>query len=94
MNSVRFEHPDGERSRLRAIVATIDREILHLSTPAANADGSSIYELTGSWAELITLLALGPVPEVRTCPVCGQLGMRAASRCGYCWTKLQPPLPD
>jgi len=29
----------------------------------------------------------------RVCPKCGHLGMAAATRCGYCWTKLTPLVP-
>jgi hypothetical protein len=47
--------------------------------------------LLASWAALVDLLALGPEPEVRECPACRHIGMRAASRCGYCWTELSPP---
>jgi hypothetical protein len=39
------------------------------------------------------VLALGPAPETRECPSCRAVGMRAASRCGNCWTALAP-LPD
>jgi hypothetical protein len=41
--------------------------------------------------DLVDQLALGSEPEVRECPVCKHIGMRAATLCGYCWTKLTPP---
>lgn len=50
----------------------------------------TLDKLRSSWAELLKLLALGPEPEVRECPVCKHIGMCAATRCGYCWTKLSP----
>jgi hypothetical protein len=43
------------------------------------------------WAALVAALALGPAPELRDCPSCGKAGMRAATRCGYCWLALIPP---
>jgi hypothetical protein len=49
-------------------------------------------ELRAAWGELIRTLALGPAPELRTCPTCGETGMRAASRCMRCWSSL-PLLP-
>ena len=87
MNGQQFKLPDDERARLRAIVATIDREMSRLpgSATTGATDG-----LIVSWAELVKLLALGPAPEVRECPVCKHFGMLAATRCGYCWTKLSP----
>jgi hypothetical protein len=88
MNGQQFNFSDYERARLRAIVATIDREMSRLprSATTEGTDG-----LIGSWAELVKLLALGPAPEVRECPVCHHIGMLTATLCGYCWTKLSPP---
>jgi hypothetical protein len=73
---------------LRAVVETIDSEIAGLVGPA----NTGTHRLAIAWAELVRLLSLGPAPEVRECPSCGRSGMRAATRCGYCWTAL-PPLP-
>jgi hypothetical protein len=68
-----------------AIVATIDHEMSILA-------GAVVPErLVASWATLVKLLALGPLPETRVCPVCAHVGMREAQRCGYCWTRLAPP---
>src|SRR6478672_6441345 len=87
VNGQQFKLADDERARLRAIVATIDREMSHLpgSATTGGTDG-----LIVSWAELVKLLALGPAPEVRECPVCKHIGMLTATLCGYCWTKLSP----
>ena len=74
--------PHAARAPLRALVATIDREM------------SQSSELRSSWAKLVDLLALGPAPEVRECPVCQQMGMRDATRCGHCWTVLLPVARD
>jgi len=79
---------DAARDNLRALVATVDREIAQLA-PAG--DGKpAIAELHASWGALVAMLALGPAPETRECPVCHGSGMRAASRCGHCWAKLDP----
>jgi hypothetical protein len=85
-----FQRGDADSVRLRTLIATIDRE-LSLVPRLAMGDGVRATDpLRRSWAELVDLLALGPAPEVRQCPVCNHFGMRAATRCGYCWTKLSP----
>ena len=92
MNSPRFTLPDAVRSRLRATVATIDREISRLPRQVtADDSGSPPNGLLASFTDLVEQLALGPEPDVRQCPVCQHIGMRAATLCGHCWTKLTPP---
>lgn len=87
------DRPDFERSRLRAIVATLEQEFARLPKPATAADGTTPPDtMRVSWSELVAALALGPEPEVRECPVCKHIGMRMATVCGYCWTKLTPPV--
>jgi hypothetical protein len=81
---------DAERARLRTLVATIDGELSRLPRPST----TEAHGLIVSWAELVKALALGAAPNLRDCPVCGRAGMRAATRCGYCWTRLSPlPAP-
>jgi hypothetical protein len=77
---------------LRPIVEALDREMSrHLARPdVALADTTA---LLSAWAELVEILDLGPPPELRACPHCGSVGMRAATRCGACWRKLEPPAP-
>jgi hypothetical protein len=65
---------------MRTIMAGIDRDLSAL--PAVGS-------LRASWDELVATLDLGPEPEIRRCPVCSKTGMRAASRCGFCWASLQ-----
>lgn len=74
----------SEVSRLRATLATLDREIARLPAPDRPSD------LLGSWYSLVDQLDLGPMPDLRECPACGRTVMRAARLCGYCWTKLVP----
>jgi hypothetical protein len=75
---------------LRPVVAAIDREMSRVAGGALNPTGPGVGKLLESWAELVELLALGPVPEMRECSVCKHMGMRAATRCGFCWTALSP----
>jgi hypothetical protein len=95
MNHAQRPGPDAARSRLRTTVAKMEAEIAQLLTHVGNEDASSPANgLRASFAALVAQLALGPEPEVRECPACGQIGMRAATRCGYCWTPLTPPTKD
>lgn len=89
MNGARFPQRDADTVRLRIVIAAIDRELSLLPTSDDDAV-AAIQPLRTSWAELVELLALGPAPETRQCPICGHLGMRAATRCGNCWNKLLP----
>jgi hypothetical protein len=79
-------YTDAAATKLRAIVAVIDHEIVQVPpTPSLQA----------AWAELVTVMAIGPAPQTRECPTCHNTGMRAASRCGYCWGALAPlPAPS
>lgn len=82
---------DAARGNLRTLIATIDREITQL---AVAGDGPPpTAGLRASWTELVAVLALGPAPETRQCPVCNSTGFSAASRCGNCWAKLVPVMP-
>lgn len=73
-------HPDERRSRLRAIVTEMDLAMVDAGTD----------RIRTAWKSMVTALDLGPEPAVRTCPHCGQIGMKAASRCGHCWATLVP----
>jgi hypothetical protein len=83
---------DAARSRLRETMAKMEREIARLPKQTASGDGDSTTELVAIYADLAKQLALGPEPEVRECPVCKRNCMRAATRCGYCWAILVPPV--
>lgn len=74
-------HPDGQRSKLRGIVARIERELP--DNPVLQA----------AWRELGDALALGPEPATRVCPTCLAVVMREATRCGHCWLKLVKSTP-
>ncbi len=83
--------PDPARSRLRTTVARIAHAVAALppsASPTAATDPPD--ELRAAWSELVRQLDLGPEPVLRACPRCHQLGMHAASRCGYCWAPLAP----
>lgn len=91
MSSPGLSVADAARSRLRTTVATLEREISHVPRQATGDSKGPPSGLLASFTDLVDQLALGPEPEVRECPVCKNIGMRAATVCGYCWTKLTPP---
>jgi hypothetical protein len=85
----RFFGPDLERSRLRAIVEALGVEVRRLE--AMTSGGGAPATLTLRFGDLEKVLALGAEPDVRTCPVCGTVGMKRATVCGNCWSPLTPP---
>ena len=70
------------RDTLRGAVARVGEQL---------AMGNPSPGLLAAWTALVDALALGSAPELRECPSCGNTGMRAATRCGYCWVALIPP---
>jgi hypothetical protein len=79
-----ISYGDNSVATLRTLVATIEREL---------ASAAPAVELRDAWSSLVDTLALGPPPELRTCPTCQHVGMRAATRCMHCWSQL-PLLPS
>ena len=60
--------------------------------PNGNDDGSTeTHDAHAAWKELVALLALGPEPEMRQCPVCKHSIRRVATRCRSCWSRVTPP---
>ena len=78
-----MSYGDESVATLRTLVATIERALVN------TAPGD---ELRAAWTKMVELLALGAAPELRECPVCHAVGMRAATRCMNCWSSL-PLLP-
>jgi hypothetical protein len=76
---------------VRAAVEAVEREFGQLAKRASVDDQASLSGLRAAWSNLVGVLALGPRPELRECPQCGSVCMRAATRCGNCWRKLAPP---
>ena len=80
-----ISYGDKSVATLRSLVAAIEQQFAEVAPPEP---------LRAAWAEMVRVLALGPVPELRTCPTCGETGMRAATRCMRCWSPLVPPRPN
>ena len=83
-----FHVPDSDHPSLRATAARIDSEIDRLRRAHEGDVPNPVNALVAYWADFINQLALRLVPEVRTCPTCGRVCMRNATRCGYCWAAL------
>ena len=64
--------PDG----LRAAVASVDQEMEKLAIVSANTGDAGTLPLLTAWRELVKKLDMGPPPQLRSCPICGQTGMR------------------
>jgi hypothetical protein len=89
-----LDFSDGVRDALRAIVATIDREMSHLSRPAESEGNRTTDELRSSWAELVELLALGPALKsvnARSASTWGCVRLRAVATAGRSCHRLLPP---
>lgn len=78
-----ISYGDKSVATLRCLVTAIERQFALVPPPE---------KVRAAWAELVDVLALGPPPDLRTCPTCCEIGMRAATRCIRCWSSL-PPLP-
>ena len=86
-----LDHDSTRKTRLRTLVGMVEGQMARSSAQASTPqERVALAELRDPWIELVQLLALGPEPEVRECPVCHHAGMRAARICGHCWTKLDP----
>jgi hypothetical protein len=73
-------------------VALVERELEAARQPAdafAAARESARNAALGL-AALQSLFdgVIEPIPAMRACPACGKSVMAAATRCGFCWTKL------
>lgn len=80
-----FDSRGARNASLHALVVEVER-VLRQVEPSTVRD-----ELRASWGQLVGALALDRLSELRACPICEHVGMRAATRCSYCWTKLVPP---
>jgi len=75
-----------DSANLQAAVDKVEHAIEGVSSGFPESRSS----LHIAWGQLVHLLAAEPARATRKCPRCGNLGMRDASRCGYCWLNLVP----
>jgi hypothetical protein len=75
---------------VKKAIEAVDREVARLAAHASTEEAPDLDELRTSWGRLVELLVLGPRPERRACPHCGNVPATAATRCGRCWVDLAP----
>ena len=75
---------DDTSSKLRRLLALM-QEQLKTSTDHVGRVG-----LQRSFDAIVTELDLGAEPHLRACSSCGAIGMRDATLCSVCWSKLAP----
>ena len=78
--------PDGTRSHIRALLTELDATVAALRTRPTSVTIDAADDVV---RELTAVLDLGPEPQLVACAVCGRLGVRGASSCGFCWTSLR-----
>lgn len=76
-----FDAAGADEADLRAAVEAFAEQL-------AKVTGQP--ELHAAWATFVKQLSLPEPQRVRTCPSCGAISMRAATRCGNCWVHLKP----
>ena len=77
-------------SILSQAITRVGDSIATLSSAADPTVATRVAELSTSWSALVQLIAEPPTASMRKCPRCSHMGLSAATRCGYCWVKLDP----
>lgn len=91
MNHQEWDGLEPARSRMRVLVARVDAELGSLQASHRDSARSSETDaLAQTWRELVAELALGPEPELRSCPHCQRRVLRQATRCRYCMRQSAP----
>ncbi|MCC7382721.1 MAG: hypothetical protein IT384_12875 [Deltaproteobacteria bacterium] len=90
MDSPHFEIRPASETRVRELIREISSRIDAVKTGAPDAASA----LQASWQSLVDALAIAEAPATRECPRCQRTVMRAATLCGWCWTKLTPPAAE
>jgi len=77
---------EGERAALRPAVAMVESDLTWLEAQE-DVEGytQAVGQLAASWHSLVSLMALGAAPQLRSCPHCGYRILVKATRCMQCW---------
>jgi RNA polymerase subunit RPABC4/transcription elongation factor Spt4 len=75
---------DPARSRLRALVARVEAELVRLEDQSEQPRVGQTTALAQTWRDLVIALALGEERPLRHCPHCRRQVPREATRCRYC----------
>ena len=82
---------DPPRSRLRALVAAVDKHVADLSSQ--DVTNEAAQSLKRAWLDLSKAMALGDEPALRNCPNCRRHILREATRCRYCMAHSEAHAP-
>lgn len=93
MNNLMLHFSGADLSRLRVLVADVEKQVVGGRDKVGPADRQPKTALETSWSRLVALLDLGSEPEMRECPSCHAMGMAGATRCGNCWASLPAVAP-
>jgi|WetSurMetagenome_2_1015567.scaffolds.fasta_scaffold1516228_1 hypothetical protein len=89
MNNLTLKFSGVDLSRLRTLVAGVEKEVGLVARAAAPPQGLPPgTALEVAWSSLVQMLDLGAEPEMRECPACKDLCMLGATRCWRCWATL------
>jgi len=94
MTTPYFERRDEKTAERHAMIAQIAGELGALPARETESGDAKLAGLRASWAKLIEVMALEPVPAARACPTCTFIGLRAATKCMNCWIELVPPAAE
>ena len=88
MNNLMLSFSGADLSKLRTLVAAVEKEVALASGGTAVKSPGPRTALDMTWLRLVEMLDLGAEPETATCPACRQPCAVGASRCGHCWVSL------
>jgi hypothetical protein len=89
-NPLRDTGESQAKAALRVAVTEMEGALARLSSATSMEDNARLEAVRTSWRDVVEILGLGPVPEIRQCPRCGATAMKAATRCSNCWSSLTP----
>src|SRR5688572_22870668 len=81
MSKTEWDEFQPEQARLRALVQGVDRQI---SAAFSRGVATEAPRLADAWQRLVSGLALGTAPDLRSCPFCERRVPSVATRCRYC----------
>ena len=79
-----------QETNLRAAIEQVNEAIGRLGTHENSLISTQMTLLRASWADLVRIMDVEPALPTRECPGCGHTGLKVATRCGFCWVKLEP----
>ena len=81
---------EDDCAALRPAVALVESDLARLEAQRDLEGYSRASEqLAASWHSLVSLMALGTAPEMRSCPHCGYRILVQATRCIQCWKQSE-----